>query len=390
VGLDAGKAYRLRYTIGNADEGVVSKASDILKKATGNGLTPLKEAEGGTTSGTFDFWGDLTLRSNSAVFASTSGTSTLSDFSDKRTKTASANNTTTGEAEYIIANVGNIGTMGKAYFKMEYVPFGKLEGSAWTANSADFHTGVNPTALPVWVIRNGLNDMDGAIDFAVVPAGGVEAQDWGIYEDNNPIPIAVGMTGTSENDMTTALSALNAKGATAGYGTYTVKLEVEPSYPKLITLGGAASGVPPNAYPNIKSEHLVIDGPAAGIKLPKVEKLWTPGSNVVSYGPNVFPQVFTVKSVATGYYHSLVLMTDGSVWATGKNSDGQLGTNNNENKSIFTKVLDTGSGAVGVASRNCHSLVVKEDGSVWATGINYDGLLGNTQDKKIFTEVEIP
>ncbi|MDR3302047.1 MAG: hypothetical protein LBT01_05910, partial [Spirochaetaceae bacterium] len=74
VGLDEGKAYRLRYTIGNADEGVVSKASDTLKKARGNGLTPLKEAEGGTTSG-MNFGDDLTLRSNSATFASTSGTS---------------------------------------------------------------------------------------------------------------------------------------------------------------------------------------------------------------------------------------------------------------------------------------------------------------------------
>jgi hypothetical protein len=284
VGLDAGKAYRLRYIIGNSDEGVVSYSSDTLKKATGNGLTPLINAEGGTTGGTFDFWGDLTLRSNSATFqSSTSGTFTLSDLYNVRTSSGSGNNTTTGEAEYHIANVGNVGTTGKADFKLEYVPFGKLDGAAW-ANSTDFHTGVSTAALPVWVIRNGLNDADGAISFVVVPAGGVAAQGAGIYEDNNPIPIPSAITGTSVNDLATALSAINVPAS--GYGSYTIKLGVTPELPEdgKIILGGVGTA-PDLGYPNIKNEQVIIGGLEGKlITLPDVEELWTPNGNIVSYG----------------------------------------------------------------------------------------------------------
>jgi sugar lactone lactonase YvrE len=300
VGLDTGKAYRLRYVIGDADEGVVAKSSDFLKKATGNGLTPLVKAEGGTVSG-MDFWGDLTLRSNSATFqSSTSGTSTLSDLYNP--KSVSGHYTTTGEAEYNIANVGSIGTTGKAYFKMEYVPFGKLDPSAW-ANSTDFHTGVNPAALPVWVIRNGLDDTSGAIDFGVVAAGGVSAQIVpGLYEDNNPNPIATAMTGTSASDLITALTALNTLGATARYGTYTVKLGKSPTvpdYPGKITSGGTASGT--WKYPNIERTELVIDGAGGTINLLAAEKLWTLlDGTTLRYGPHVHILSMLVVSTIAG------------------------------------------------------------------------------------------
>ncbi len=37
------------------------------------------------------------------------------------------------------------------------------------------------------------------------------------------------------------------------------------------------------------------------------------------------PKAIVVKQVSSGSYHSMILKTDGTLWAVGSNSDGQLG-----------------------------------------------------------------
>ena len=44
-----------------------------------------------------------------------------------------------------------------------------------------------------------------------------------------------------------------------------------------------------------------------------------------------------VLAIAAGYSHSLVLKRDGTVWATGYNYYGQLGDGTNTNKNTFGK-----------------------------------------------------
>ena len=51
-----------------------------------------------------------------------------------------------------------------------------------------------------------------------------------------------------------------------------------------------------------------------------------------------------VKAMAAGFAHSMVLKTDGTVWATGWNEIGQLGDNSNVDKNKFVQVV----GVVGV------------------------------------------
>ena len=46
----------------------------------------------------------------------------------------------------------------------------------------------------------------------------------------------------------------------------------------------------------------------------------------------------SVTQVSTGISHSTVLKTDGSVWAFGKNSDGQLGIGNTSNATSPTEI----------------------------------------------------
>ena len=80
-------------------------------------------------------------------------------------------------------------------------------------------------------------------------------------------------------------------------------------------------------------------------------------------------------AVATGSSHSMVLKQDGSVWCTGRNIYGQLGDNLNIDSYKFVKVIPKG--AKGIAAGSKHSLVVMQDGTVWATGENKYGQLGD-------------
>ena len=88
----------------------------------------------------------------------------------------------------------------------------------------------------------------------------------------------------------------------------------------------------------------------------------------------------TLGAVAAGENHSLVVKEDGSVWTTGYNDDGQLGDKTTTNSSTFKRVID--GGAVAVAGGDEHSIVLMADGKVMTTGGNEKGQLGdgsNTQ-----------
>ena len=81
-----------------------------------------------------------------------------------------------------------------------------------------------------------------------------------------------------------------------------------------------------------------------------------------------------VVALSLGISHSIILKQDGSVWATGFNSYGQLGDESKSDKRDFVKVVS--SGANTVAAGSCHSAIMKHDGTVWATGENGNGQLG--------------
>jgi len=124
--------------------------------------------------------------------------------------------------------------------------------------------------------------------------------------------------------------------------------------------------------------------------------VWATGSNSSgqlgtgdSNNRNVFTKVASgVKMIAAGANHSLILKEDGTVWATGWNSSGQLGTGDNIDKNLFTKVA---SGVKMIAAGGAHSLVLKEDGIVLVTGWNDWGQLGNGSTGgsiNVFTKID--
>ena len=72
-------------------------------------------------------------------------------------------------------------------------------------------------------------------------------------------------------------------------------------------------------------------------------------------------------------------MKDGTVQATGRNDHGQLGDGSNSDRTNSVPVLDSGgspfSDVTAISAGAFHSLFLKSDGTIWATGENSDGRL---------------
>ncbi|HCU70494.1 MAG TPA: hypothetical protein DIC35_01920, partial [Candidatus Moranbacteria bacterium] len=89
-----------------------------------------------------------------------------------------------------------------------------------------------------------------------------------------------------------------------------------------------------------------------------------------------------VQSVSSGRYHTIALKTDGTVWDWGGNGNGQLGTTAGQNR--LTPIQVRGPGGFGnleniveVAAGDYHSLARRSDGTVWAWGRGSLGELGD-------------
>ncbi|HHT9110863.1 MAG TPA: RCC1 domain-containing protein [Candidatus Brocadiaceae bacterium] len=73
--------------------------------------------------------------------------------------------------------------------------------------------------------------------------------------------------------------------------------------------------------------------------------------------------------------HNLALKSDGTVWAWGSNSDGQLGDGTDTDRNIPVQVGGL-SHVIAIAGGGAHSVALKSDGTVWAWGCNWAGQLG--------------
>ena len=101
-----------------------------------------------------------------------------------------------------------------------------------------------------------------------------------------------------------------------------------------------------------------------------------------------------VVAVSGGANHSLALRSDGTVWAWGDNGNGQLGNNSTNDSFVPVQVEDpTGasylSGIIAVSGGWSHSLALRSDGTVWAWGYDANGQLGNNSTSQSNLPVEV-
>ena len=81
-----------------------------------------------------------------------------------------------------------------------------------------------------------------------------------------------------------------------------------------------------------------------------------------------------VSQVSAGGFHSLLLENDGILWAMGANEVGQLGDGTTIDQSIPAQIAR---GVSQVSAGGYHSQFLKSDGTLWAMGWNEEGQLGD-------------
>jgi len=97
-----------------------------------------------------------------------------------------------------------------------------------------------------------------------------------------------------------------------------------------------------------------------------------------------------VIKFAAGYYHSLVVLKNGELWACGDNRYGQLGLGDTEHRQHFERVKGLRSPIIKLEGGNSHSLVLLKNGDLWACGYNDAGQLGlgDTEHRQRFERVK--
>lgn len=82
-----------------------------------------------------------------------------------------------------------------------------------------------------------------------------------------------------------------------------------------------------------------------------------------------------IIAISAGGAHVLALRDDSTVWAGGKNDNGQLGLNDTLERTTLIQVPGL-SDIVAISSGGFHSIALKSDSTVWVWGYNEDGQLG--------------
>lgn len=99
----------------------------------------------------------------------------------------------------------------------------------------------------------------------------------------------------------------------------------------------------------------------------------------------------SLSTVSAGIMHSLALSSDGTVWAWGDNSEGQLGNNNSQLQNSPTPIhVSDLTNVIAVAAGGAHSLALKKDGTVWGWGDNEFGQGGFAKEElKSYVPVQV-
>ncbi len=89
------------------------------------------------------------------------------------------------------------------------------------------------------------------------------------------------------------------------------------------------------------------------------------------------PTGVTATDIATGIGGSLIIGSDRNVYVAGYNSNGELGLGHQTTQSTFVKMqLPTGVEVASASIGEKHSLLIDSNGNVYSTGYNSDGELG--------------
>lgn len=118
------------------------------------------------------------------------------------------------------------------------------------------------------------------------------------------------------------------------------------------------------------------------------------GNNTSGSGTNKSSPVQTIaggtnwQQVAGGWQHTAAIKTDGTLWTWGHNSYGQLGDNTTVHKSSPVQTVAGGTNWRYVACGYYQTLAIKTDGTLWACGYNIWGQLGTNNRTNYLSPVQ--
>src|SRR3989338_5085700 len=111
-------------------------------------------------------------------------------------------------------------------------------------------------------------------------------------------------------------------------------------------------------------------------------------SVVVSDSITYSPTTTNWSSVSAGYYHTIAIKTDWTLWAWGFNNYGQLGDGTTTNRSSPTQI-GSGTNWSSVSAGGYHTVAIKTDGTLWVWGNNGNGKLGDGTTTDRYSPVQI-
>lgn len=214
-----------------------------------------------------------------------------------------------------------------------------------------------------------------------------------------PTPVQIGVSSTSgatpnapPTDISLSANSVSRRsGANALVGTLTTTDPDSTSFTYALTDGIGATD---NAAFAISGSTLQVINPAmlpAGAYSVRIQSTDSSGG--------AFSKAFTItivdgsagaKAAAVAYDagggQSLFITADNSLWATGWNNSGQLGDGTTTNRNSVVRVATD---VESVSAGYRHSLFVKRDGTLWAMGLNASGQLGDGTTTDRSTPVQI-
>ncbi|MSU53564.1 MAG: hypothetical protein EXS41_09275 [Opitutaceae bacterium] len=113
------------------------------------------------------------------------------------------------------------------------------------------------------------------------------------------------------------------------------------------------------------------------------------GDGTTTHRSSAVQVATSVASVAAGRLHTMYVETDGTLWATGYKVNGQLGDGKDANLEFRSTPVQVATGVASVAAGADHTMYVKTDGTLWATGSNAQGQLGNGGNSTSTTPVQV-
>ncbi len=105
-------------------------------------------------------------------------------------------------------------------------------------------------------------------------------------------------------------------------------------------------------------------------------------------GPDLEPKDIVVPYVSAGEYYTMIVKSDDTLWAVGKNDYGQLGNNDNTRDDQLNPIqVMTNVAQVSAGSR--HTMILTKENTLWGTGDNIRGQLGTDTIRQTSTLVQI-